>query len=239
MTPLARILALGVRLVTECIGATDPSSGDKKPLFNPSQWSRLRRHGLPLQLQVTWQRLFMQSLHHRHQLCMVVVSASAQQPMADMIRGAETTALAVFKESRRLLTDEPFLGKVQTVYAQQLYDQSLSELVKLRAQGYMQDAEHALNICESALARTLSELSKRAWWALDAESTPTDAAISSSLLESKQQIDSATTGLPAAVAAPVSDEQAVAWREGLGVECSTLDNEKKTEILYARRQRLL
>ena len=131
-----------------------------------------------------------------------------------VLRGSENSALAVLRLARNALTAEPYLSHTQVSYAHSTYQEALIHLLQLRAHGYMQDAEYALNSGRSTIAIALATLGQRGWWAFCAD---TDAATLSQLQHRKNQLDEIAAACGSIQM--VDDATALQWRAALPVIC--------------------
>ena len=157
-------------LISSLEFATNQSCGTANigHILNEAQWSRLNRQGLPLQLQLPWLKTHLYSIQHRHHLCAsmrYLKLISKTQPdetnnkiANEILRASESSALKVFCGARSLLLDGIYLRARQLCYAQYMYDNTLRELIKFRTQGYMCDAEKALEEVNIGAARQLADI---------------------------------------------------------------------------------
>lgn len=183
------------------------------PLFNESQWARLRRQALPLQLQPEWNNMFRSALMHRYHLCCsmqhLAGGHSDKQVGGQILRGSEESALGVFRAARDILIYEPYLRGQQQLYAQVIYDESLAQLIKFRAQGFLADAELAVDQMQVGIARQLLQISQRGWWAFCEEQ---DASIMQELLQRKEGLETILQAVPPT---HTTEEVALEWRRQL------------------------
>lgn len=164
-------------------------------IFTESQWSRLRRQQLPLQLSQGWLSCLRSAIVHRHHICCMLhaLQSDTSQSSIEMLRGAERTAIALFVESRSLTLKEPYLTDRQQVYVNIIYNAALRELVQFSSQSLLANAESAVKLPLAGIARILNILSRSGWWAFDKTS---DSVTLTSLHNRSMSMERVLTSVP-------------------------------------------
>jgi hypothetical protein len=136
--------------------------------FNEAQWARMSNQSMPMQLQLLWLYTAQAMVRHTHHMCVssvhVKVAGAVDADVSALVRGIESTALAVLNASRAVCTHRHLLDTTQTRYATDMDNAALASLVRFRAQGMARDAELA-SLDHIEVAEALDLLGKRGWWA--------------------------------------------------------------------------
>lgn len=164
-------------------------------IFSESQWSRLRRQQLPLQLSRAWLSYLRAAIVHRHHICCMLhtLQSDTSQSSIEMLRGAERTAVALFLESRSFKLNEPYLTNRQQVYVDLIYNSTLCELVQFTSQSLLANAECAVKCPLPGIARILNIISRSGWWAFD---NITDSVTLTSLHNRSMSMERVLTSVP-------------------------------------------
>ena len=93
--------------------------------------------------------------------------------------------------------------------AKVIYDESLAQLIKFRAQGFLADAELAVDQMQVGIARQLLMISQRGWWAFSEEQ---DASIMQELLHRKESLETILQAVPPT---HTTEQEALEWRRQL------------------------
>lgn len=182
-----------------------------RPVINESQWARLRRQALPVQLQPGFREFFIAQLVHRKHLyysLRVVTDEAASQAA---LRFTESTALGVFKAAREWLLREPYLKPTQQEMVQGVYDVALRGVVQFRTYGILQDAELAMDDSRPGIARVLREVCERGWWAFDGEEEA-DAYAKEELFNRSHAVQTLLRKVPMD---GTTEADAISWRNKL------------------------
>lgn len=162
---LSRCLARAIETMRQLQSALE----SRKAALGRSQWARLRRQALPLQLQPMFCEYFISQIVHRRHLCyaMRVMQSGDSRRGAAALRHTEETALSTFKAARQILLGEPYLKPTQVQLAQALYDTALRAVVQFRTFGIIQDTELAIVSNKPGIAHMLIAMCERGWWAFE------------------------------------------------------------------------
>lgn len=116
-------------------------------IINQSQWSRLTRQALPIQLQYNWLEYFRVSIAHRYHMCCMLrcLQQDRRELALPVLHGAEITSFDVYVAARHFITSTPHLRHKQKEYANAIYINALANLIRFRSQSLIGDAEYALS----------------------------------------------------------------------------------------------
>ena len=116
-------------------------------VINQSQWNRLQRQALPMQLQPTWLSYFKESVAQRYHMCRLLRCLEENQDDIALatLHAAEQITFDIFLAARQLVLHNQYLRKRQKEYAQIIYIDALENLVRFHNQSLIADAEFALS----------------------------------------------------------------------------------------------
>ena len=132
-------------------------------VINQSQWNRLRRQALPLQLQITWLSYLKESIAQRYHMCCLLRRLQENQNDIALatLHSAEQITFNVFLAAREIMLDSQYLRDKQKQYAKTIYNDALGSLIRFRNQSLIADAEFALSMTQPSVTRMLVAVVER------------------------------------------------------------------------------
>lgn len=134
--------------------------------MNQSQWHKLRRETLPIQLLPTWLSVLAAKAAHSAQLCAILYlsedeSPEAQHGLLALTRQAYVTIKMLARCSRRLLVLEHFLRPSQQDTVEELQQDVVKEAHRLQLQCLLQEVEPLLMRGQAPLAKAMLQCCRR------------------------------------------------------------------------------
>lgn len=135
------------KLLQSIPSATDKTQSNSLYVINQSQWNRLQRQALPMQLQVAWLTYFKESVAQRYHMCRLLRRLQENQHDIALatLHSAEQITFNILLAAREIILHNQYLREKQKQYADVIYKEALDNLIWFRNQSLLADAEFALS----------------------------------------------------------------------------------------------
>ena len=180
-------------------------------IMNQSQWNRLQRQALPLQLQPKWLLYFKMSVAQRYHMCCMLrcLQQNRKELALATLHGAESIMFNIFITARNVLLHGQHLRPNQTHYANAIYKDALANLIRFRNQSLIGDAEHALSKTLPSTTRLLVFIVRRS---IEKHAENLQEDIARTMLQRCEELASIIANTPVE---QTTEEQCMHWRSQL------------------------
>ena len=180
-------------------------------VVNQSQWNRLQRQALPLQLQVTWLSYFKESIAQRYHMCCLLRRPQGKQCDIALatLHSAEQITFDIFLAARGILLHNQYLRDKQKEYADIIYQDALDNLIQFRNQSLIADAEFALSQTLPSVTKILVAIVERS---IAKHSQHIDEAVARIMLQRCQELTDIVSNTPFD---GVTEAECMQWRASL------------------------